>query len=118
MSSTESFKRWNVRTLERFFIVRASLQQRNKQAPQLRLEVDLENRKIRVADLISGCALGFGRRSEGGGQKLADRFGIEVLSQIPLSPPEYGGTFESYTKIIQTIAEMDQKSANQVGRLV
>jgi flagellar basal-body rod protein FlgG len=26
-------------------------------------------------------------------------------------------TFESYTKIIQTIAEMDQKSANQVGRL-
>jgi flagellar basal-body rod protein FlgF len=26
-------------------------------------------------------------------------------------------TFESYTKIIQTMAEMDQKSANQVGRL-
>ncbi|MBU1743173.1 MAG: flagellar hook-basal body protein, partial [Proteobacteria bacterium] len=26
-------------------------------------------------------------------------------------------TFEAYTKIIQTIAEMDEKSANQVGRL-
>jgi len=26
-------------------------------------------------------------------------------------------TFEAYTKVIQTIAEMDQKSANQVGRL-
>jgi len=26
-------------------------------------------------------------------------------------------TFEAYTKVIQTIGEMDQKSANQVGRL-
>lgn len=44
-------------------------------------------------DTDGRCNYVFGK---GGGQSLAQRFGVPLLCQIPLVPTAYGGTFESY----------------------
>jgi ATP-binding protein involved in chromosome partitioning len=44
---------------------------------------------------------------EGGARRLADRFGIEVLGQLPLSPGEYGGTFEEVNEIPEISSSVD-----------
>ena len=53
-----------------------------------------------VIENMAWFADGEGRRhqvfGEGGGEALAERFGVPLLCQLPLDPSAYGGTFDAY----------------------
>ena len=53
-----------------------------------------------VIENMAWFADGEGRRhhvfGEGGGEALAERFGVPLLCQLPLDPAAYGGTFDAY----------------------